>query len=271
MPIETIQRTVRRYGAILYVYYRTSLQTEMEYRADFFGRLLASFLDLLTTIGALAITFSYTDTLQGWSFSQAMVLLAVYYLMDGLIEVFIGQNMRQIAAQVRDGTFDFVLMKPANSQFTASLRMLNISRAARIIVGIGLTVHTVFSLSVEIGPVTAVRFAVALAAGMSIVYSIWLFLVTLTFWFVRVDNIEQIVWQAFEAGRYPVEIFPRHLRGFLTYVIPIAFIITVPAQALVGRLGPGSVLTAVMIGSALFALASAFWRVGIRNYTGASA
>ena len=76
----------------------------------------------------------------------------------------------------------------------------------------------------------------ALVTGLIVVYSFWLCLVTLTFWFVKIENIEQIVWQAFEAGRYPVEIYPVWLRGALTYVVPVAFIITVPAQALAGRL-----------------------------------
>ena len=39
-------------------------------------------------------------------------------------------------------------------------------------------------------------------------------------------------WQALETGRFPVDIYPGWLRGGLTYIIPVVFIITVPAQAL---------------------------------------
>jgi ABC-2 type transport system permease protein len=256
---------------LLAVFYRTSVQTDMEYRADFFTRLVASVLGLLTTIGGLAVAFHYTNEIKGWTFPQVMVLLAVYYLMDGLIEMFIAPNMREIMNQVREGTLDFVLLKPVSAQFMATFRSINIWRAANLLVGAGLAVYAVGRLSLHVGTAEALSFAVTMGAGMGVVYSFWLVLVTLTFWFVKIDNIEQIVWQAFEAGRYPVEIYPGWLRATLTYVIPVAFIITVPGQALSGRLDPSFVLVALAVAAGSVLVSSAFWRFGLRHYTGASA
>lgn len=267
----TSARSWTRYLRMLAVFYRTSIQADMEYRVDFFARVIASLLGLLTTVGSLAIAYGYTDNLKGWTFAQAMVLLAVYYLMDGLIEMFVGPNMRQITSQVREGTLDFILLKPVNAQFMASFRLLNIWRAANALVGLGLSVYTISRLSVTMGWAQAIAFALTLLAGMAIVYAFWLVLVTLTFWFVRVDNIEQIVWQAFETGRYPVEIYPGWLRGTLTYLIPVVFIITVPATALAGRLSGPMLAASLIVAALLVALASAFWRFGLRSYTGASA
>ncbi len=259
------------YLKLLSVFYRTSVQTDMEYRADFFVRVVASLLGLCTTVGSLAIAYQYTPQIKGWSFAQALVLLAVYYLMDGLIEMFIAPNMREIMSQVRQGTLDFVLLKPVNSQFMATFRTLNVWRAANLLVGTGVAVYAIRKLAVEVGPASAGTFALTLVCGLAVIYSFWLVLVTLSFWFVRVDNIEQIVWQAFEAGRYPVEIYPHWLRLTLTYGIPIVFIITVPAQALSGRLDPSFVGVAAAVAAGAVAASAAFWRYGLRFYTGASA
>lgn len=260
-----------RYLKLFAVFFRTSVQTDMEYRADFFTRIIASLLGLLTTVGGLSVAFQYTATIKGWSFAQALVLLAVYYLMDGLIETFIAPNMRQIMEQVRNGTLDFVLLKPVSPQFLATFRTVNVWRLANVMVGMGLTVYTVGRLSLGVGAAQAVNFAITLVAGAVIVYSLWLCLVTITFWATRIDNIEQIVWQAFEAGRYPIEIYPAWLRGALSYVIPIAFIITVPAQALAGRVGGGFIGISVLVAFVAVMGASAFWRFGLKHYTGASA
>lgn len=259
-----------RYLRLLSVLYRTSIQTDMEYRADFFTRIIASLLGLVATVGGLAITYGYTTTLKGWTYPQVLVLVAVYYVMDGLTEMFIAPNMRNVMSQVRDGTLDFVLLKPVSAQFFASFRTLVIWRAANVLVGIGLTVYSVAKLGAQIGPAQALSFSVALASGCAVIYALWLALVTLTFWFVRVDNLEQIVWQGFAAARYPIEIYPPWLRSVLTYVIPIAFIITIPAQALSGRAGhmPLGVTCAVGILSLL--AATFFWRFGLKHYTGAS-
>jgi ABC-2 type transport system permease protein len=260
-----------RYLRLLAVFYRTSVQTDMEYRADFFTRIIASLLGLATTVGSISIAFQYTSNLKGWSFAQTLVLLAVYYLMDGMIEMFIAPNMREIMTQVRQGTLDFVLVKPVNSQFAATFRTINVWRASSLLVGVGMVVYTFGQLSLQIGPSEAFSFTVAMAAGLGVIYSFWLFLVTLCFWFQRVDNMEQIVWQAFEAGRYPVEIYPGWLRSVLTYVIPITFIITVPAQALSGRLDSSFLWISLGVSTAALVLSAAFWRFGLRYYTGASA
>ncbi len=259
-----------RYLRLLGAFYRTSIQTDMEYRADFFTRIIASLLGLLTTIGSLSVAFTYTTNIKGWSFSHVMVLLAVYYLMDGLIETFIAPNMRNIMAQVREGTLDFVLLKPVVPQFMATLRTINIWRIANILVALGLAGYSISRLSLSVGLSEASSFAITLLAGTAVVYSFWLFLVTLTFWFVRLDNIEQVIWQAFEAGRYPIEIYPYWLRGALTYVIPVAFIITVPAKALTGQLAFSYSFVALGMGCLSILLSSAFWRYGLRFYTGAS-
>ena len=256
---------------VLKAFYRSSIQTDLEYRVDFFTRILASLLGLMTTVGALSIAYNYTGTLKGWSFPQTLVLLAIYYLMDGLIEMFIAPNMRAVMEQVRQGTLDFVLMKPLNSQFMATFRTVNIWRIVNVMVGLGLTLYTISRLSLSVGPSQALGFSLTLAAGTVVVYSFWLCLVTLTFWFVKIDNIEQIVWQAFEAGRYPIEIYPVWLRGALTYVVPVAFIITVPAQALSGKLPSAFFVIAPVVAVVTLVLSSAFWRYGLRHYTGASA
>lgn len=260
-----------RYLRLLAVFFKTSIQTDMEYRADFFTRIIASLLGLLTTVGALSITFHYAPTIKGWTFAQGLVLVAVYYLMDGLTEMFIAPNMRNIMEQIRQGTLDFVLLKPTATQFLATFRQVNIWRIVNILVGAGLTVYTIGRLSLSVGAVQAVCFAVTLTAGIAVVYSFWLFLVSLTFFFTRLDNIEQIVWQAFEAGRYPIEIYPGWLRGALTYAIPVALIITMPAQALTGRIGPLYAAISLAVAAVMLLLSSLFWRFCLKHYTGASA
>ncbi|MFN3650648.1 MAG: ABC transporter permease [Armatimonadota bacterium] len=256
---------------LLRVFYRTSIQTDMEYRADFFTRIFASLLGLLTTAGSLWVAYQYAPEIKGWSFAEALVLLSIYYLMDGLIETFIAPNMREIMNQVREGTLDFVLMKPVSSQFMATFRTLNIWRASNLLIGGALAVYCVQRLALSVGWAQAGTFAVTLAAGLAVIYSFWLVLVTLTFWVVRLENIEQIIWQAFETGRYPVEIYPHWLRMALTYVVPVVFIITVPAEALTGRLAPDFVPVALGAAAAALLASSAFWRFGLRYYTGASA
>jgi len=75
----------------------------------------------------------------------------------------------------------------------------------------------------------------------------------------------------YEAGRWPVSLYPGWLRFALTFIVPVAFATTVPAEALSGRLTWQTLLGAVALAAALLVASRWFWRVGIRNYSGASA
>ena len=53
-----------------------------------------------------------------------------------------------IIEQVRDGTFDFVLTKPINSQFYASLRSIVVWRVFDIIAGLALISYSLYRLHI---------------------------------------------------------------------------------------------------------------------------
>jgi ABC-2 type transport system permease protein len=74
----------------------------------------------------------------------------------------------------------------------------------------------------------------------------------------------------YEAGRWPVGFYPRWLRFMLTFLIPVAFATTVPAQALAGRLSLDKLAGAYALAAALAVLSRIFWRVGVRRYSSAS-
>ena len=75
----------------------------------------------------------------------------------------------------------------------------------------------------------------------------------------------------YQAGRWPVSIYPAVLRVLLTFLVPVAFAVTVPAEAIVGRLTWPTLAAALGLAAAIFVAARAFWLYGVRNYSGASA
>ena len=66
-------------------------------------------------------------------------------------------------------------------------------------------------------------------------------------------------------------IYPGWLQMILTFLVPITFAVTVPAEALTGRLTLQTLLLAIGVAAGLFLIARRFWQFGIRFYAGASA
>jgi ABC-2 type transport system permease protein len=86
-----------------------------------------------------------------------------------------------------------------------------------------------------------------------------------------VENLIEIFQSVYQAGRWPVSLFPNWLRFGLTFIVPVAFATTVPAEALTGRLGGATLLGALGLAVLLAAVARLVWRLGLRRYSGASA
>ena len=140
-----------------------------------------------------------------------------------------------------------------------------------IALGVGVIVLALWRLGAAVGWGQAALFVLMLMCGGAIVYSFLLMLSTCVFWFVRIDNILVVFQSMYEAGRWPVSIYPAWLRYSLTFLVPVAFAITVPAEALAGRLAPATALGALALTLTLLGASRWFWRVGVRRYSGASA
>jgi ABC-2 type transport system permease protein len=259
-----------RYLRLLWSFFRIGAMGELAYRANFFFQLLESLLELGTALAGLAVIFSYTGSLGGWKPDEVLALVGVYFLVGGTIRLVIQPSMQQLIESVRDGSLDFTLAKPADAQLLASMQRVDPWQLTDVGLGLGVIAVALARLGTAIGAWEALGFAAALIAGGLIVYSFWVILASTAFWLVRVENILVIFQSMYEAGRWPVSLYPRWLRFALTFIVPVAFAVTVPAQALAGRLGWRGLALAAGIAAGLFIAARLFWRAGLRRYAGAS-
>lgn len=259
------------YFRLLYIYLRVGVMSELQYRVNFFVQLVQSLIALVTGLIVLSLVFSYTTELAGWSQAELLAVMGVHILVGGIIKTAIQPNMERLMGDVQQGTLDYTLTKPEDSQLLISVRETRIWQMVDVVMGAIVLGTAVVQLGERVGLLQALGFAAALVLGGFMVYSFWLMLTTGSFWFVRVDNVLELFQSMYQAGRWPVGIYPDALRLSLTFLVPIAFAVTVPAEALTGRLTWQTLLGAAGLALVLFVLARWVWYTGLRNYTGASA
>jgi ABC-2 type transport system permease protein len=255
---------------LTWLYFRIGALNDLQYRANFWLQLLQSVIQLATGLAVLALVFSQTPELNGWSQPALLAVMAVHILMGGVIGALIQPSMERLRQDIREGTFDFVLTKPEDAQVLSSVREIRIWEAVDVIVGLVVLAFAVGQLRETLGPIEAVAFAIALVLGGLMIYSFWLIITTIAFWIVRIDEIAELFQGLYQSGRWPVTIYPAWLRASLTYLVPIAFAVTVPAQALTARLTPDTMATAAAFALVAVILSRAFFRFGLRRYSGAS-
>jgi ABC-2 type transport system permease protein len=179
--------------------------------------------------------------------------------------------MQRLMEEVRDGKLDFALTKPEDSQVLVSIRDVRIWRAVDVIGGGAVLAYGIRGLEAGVGFGDGLLFVGLLALGAVTIYCFWLVIATLAFWIVNVWEIIELFQGVYLAGRFPVSIYPGWLRFGVTFLVPLAFAITVPAEAVTSRLEASTVALALGFAVALFAFTRWWWGFGLRRYSGASA
>lgn len=259
------------YFRLLWVYLRVGVMNELQYRVNFFIQVFQSLLALGTGLIGLALVFSHTTDLAGWSRPELLAVMGVHILMGGLIRTAIQPNMERLMADVQEGTLDYALTKPADSQVLVSVREVRIWQTVDIVTGLIVLLVAVSQLHTKVGLWEALGFVVALLLGGLMIYSFWLMITTGAFWIIRMENILELFQGVYAAGRWPVGIYPDWIRIGLTFLVPVAFAVTVPSEALTARLTLPTLLGAAALAALLLTVSRWFWRFGLKHYTGASA
>ncbi len=259
-----------RYLKLLAIFYKSSLLNELEYRVNFLANVFMSVFWLAWAVVGVSVFFLHRDKMGDWTYPEVLIVVALFTLFSGLMESILRPNVGAVIEQIRDGTFDFVLTKPVNAQFIASLRTIVIWRLADVIIGIGLIFYALGQMKIVLTAETIGLFVVMLFAAIAIVYSIWLTMVSCAFWFVKIDNITELFNAFYEAARYPVTIYRGLVRALLTFVVPIAFVTTFPASALIGRLDQATMWIGIAFAAGLFFASNRFWNFALTHYSSAS-
>jgi ABC-2 type transport system permease protein len=256
---------------LVWTYIRLGVLNEMQYRANFFVAIFQSLLSVAVAIAVLALVYSHTSSLHGWTKSELLVVLGVQILLGGVVHASVQPNMERVADEVRDGKLDFALTKPADSQLLVSIRELRFWQFVDVVSGAAVVAVGVSRLQTSIGIGAALAFLALLLVGASLLYCFWLVMATGSFWVVNMWFLSELFEGVYQVGRWPIGVYPGWLRYSMTYLVPIGFAITVPAQAMTHRLHWTTVLVAVAFAAAVFLVARRFWRFGLRRYSGASA
>ena len=242
----------------------------MQYRVNFFVQLIQSLLTLATSLVVLAIVFDRTDTLGGWTKPELLAVMGIFTLVDGVIRAFIQPNMARLIGEIRDGKLDHLLTKPADAQTLVSVRQVEIWQVIDVVLGAVLIVIAARRFDRPVTQWSTLSFVVMLLVGLIVIYCFWLMLATCAFWLVRMHEVEELFGGLLRAGQYPVGIYPGWMRAGLTFIVPLAFAVSVPAEALTGRVTRGTMVVAGAMAVGLAAFSRWFFHRGLRRYGSAS-
>ena len=257
-----------RYLKVIRLFWSAAIAAEMEYRVNFIIATLSSVGNLAGSLFSLFLFYRTGYTFSDWKWEAALIVVGIYTLLQWFAETFLSPNLNRIVRHVQEGTLDFILLKPIRSQFWLASHTVSPWGVSDLIFGTIMIVYAGNRL--ELGISDYLVSIPALFFGLVILYSLWFMLGATSIWFVKIYNVTEVLRGLLEAGRFPMVAYPAAFRIFFTFVVPVAFLTTVPAEAMLGRTQISWVIGAGILALVLFVISSRFWRFALRYYTSAS-
>jgi ABC-2 type transport system permease protein len=255
---------------LIRTFIKVNLQMSLAYRSEAVIEFLLDLMWLGWELLSLQIIFGNTQSLGGWNKGELIVLMGVLTMVNTFMSALIWPNTDFFNTAMHDGSLDYMLLQPVNSQFLVTFSRISIWRIVDLIVAIILIVTGVRMAGDVVAPINIATFLLLMASGMLVLYSLWIVLIAFTFWFTKFDNNVTILQALTDTGRYPITVYPWWLRIVVTFIVPIGLATTIPVQALRGDLEPQQVILYLAIGIFTLLISSLVWRVGIKRYSSAS-
>ena len=261
---------LKKYIKIYSIFLYTSLASELEYKANVIIDFITAILSLIGSIFLLTIFFQNTDNIGGWQFEEALIIQGIYTILNGITNTWFNPNLSEIVKHIREGTLDFVLLKPIDSQFYVSSKKIAPSGFLEIILGIALIFYCIRLNQININLSFLILSLTTLFCSIVILYCLWFLISTTTIWFVKTWNAIEVLRSFLYIGRFPLNSFSFSLRLFFSIFVPIAFITTIPSEVFLGLATLWEILLEIIISGIFFIVSRKFWLFALKYYTSAS-
>ncbi|MBO8221071.1 ABC transporter permease [Prochlorococcus marinus] len=260
----------RKYLKVYRKFLHTSLASELEYKTNILIDLVTAILSLIGSIFLLSIFFQNNNSIGGWEFEQALIIQGIYTILNGITNTWFNPNLTEIVKHIREGTLDFVLLKPIDSQFFISLKKLTPSGFLEIMLGFFLLLYCIKINQINFNLSFLILSLITIICSICILYSLWFFISTTTIWFVKTWNATEVLRSFLYIGRFPLNSFSFTLRIFFSVFVPIAFITTIPSEVFLGISEIWKILLEVFVAMVFLFTSRKFWLFALRFYSSAS-
>lgn len=253
---------------ILILWKATIIQA-MEYRVSFVFSIIANFADFSFGFLQYIVFFTAAKSIAGWSNDEILTLYAVFMCVFSLHFILLYPNLIEMGEMVNRGSLDLLLTKPVNSQLLLSFKKISLEELGSLAASGLLLLWLIWKQVIVLSFTSVAIFSITLLVSMTLVYSLFMLLMSLAVRLEKLENMSQLMWSLFSFCRYPMDIYPGWLKHLFYSLFPIAFVSTVPAAALLGRLDWQTGVLGIIIALIAIVTSTLFWNQTIRAYTSA--
>jgi ABC-2 type transport system permease protein len=261
---------VTRYLRLYLYFVRFSFSRAMEFRVDFFFRVVMDIAFYAVQIAFFGIIYRHTAMLAEWNFDQVLIFISGFFVVDALHMTIFANNMWWLPILVNKGDLDYYLVRPVSSLFFLSLRDFAANSFLNLVIALGIATWAILRFPVPLPPGRLVVYALLILNGAFLYYVIHVCFLIPVFWLHSARGLGEVFFAVQKYSERPERIFQGYVRRALVTILPFSLIASVPAQVLFEGLTPRILVHVTLVSTLGFTVLVAFWRRALASYSSAS-
>lgn len=260
-------RTLRHYISVWLRLTASSFQTAVVSPLGAFFFVFAKLIRFGFYLLMLMFIMSHARVLAGYTTDQVLFIFLTFTLVDTLAQLLFREVYR-FKGRLVSGDFDMDLLKPIPSVFRP---LLGGADALDLITSIPyLVVVVIFLLHFHVSALSTFLYFLLILNSIIIAAAFHILVLSLGILTMEVDNLMQVYRDLTSLGRFPLAIYSDLVRGFLTFIIPVGIMVSLPSNLVLSIVSPTWVGVACIIGGILMVGSIRVWKFSLRLYTSAS-
>lgn len=243
----------------------------MQYRGSFIAQIAGNFGVNGIELVAILILFSHFGSIGGWDVRDIAFLYGLSCVSFGIGHL-LGSGFASFAVLIHQGTFDRVLVRPVGTLLQVLAADMQIRRLGESLQGMLVLGAAIWFADIEWTAGRMIYLPIVLASAVLLYLALFAIEATVCFWTTQaVEVLNAFTYGGSDMAQYPLHIYEGWLRGLLLFVVPIGFVIYLPALYLLDKPDPLGLpgfapFLAPVAAIGFAAVAGALWHLGVRHY-----
>jgi len=257
-----------KYISLYFYYLKTNIRVLFEYKSD----LIFTLFSIIVWTGAglvnIGIIYTKIQAIKGWNLSEIGLLYGMWSLTFAIYNSF-GNAVFDIENYIVTGTMDSILTKPLNPLFQLIAKKFNVMGIGFLAFGVATMIFFVQRVNIQWDIFKVSYLIIAAIAGGILIFSTYLILGSLAFWFLRSNLAIWIGFDMHKFAQYPMDIYARGIKFILVTIFPFAFTNYFPISFLLGKVDWKYGIISPFVCVLVLLIAVQIWKMGLKKYEGA--
>ena len=256
---------------LYFKYISLLLKSQLQYKASFIMTVITQFITPFALFAGIYFLFERFGNIKGWTRYEVFLCYAVVGTCFSAATCF-ARGFDKFDSMIRMASFDRILVRPRGTILQVLGSGFDLKRIGYLMQTIIVFLFALISAKISWSLAKIVMLANMLIGGSIIFSGVYMLKAAAAFWTIEALEVANIFTHGMkEHASYPLNIFPKWITVFFTYIIPFGTINYLPMQYLLDKIdGIGWVYAFIPLMGALFILPCILiWRMGVRKYSSA--